>query len=66
MKAGLHSMDYEYSAIPEAAVLPACWPEFQHLLDTYASENQSTYGPTADMTWQGADPTHTAKAVGRK
>jgi uncharacterized damage-inducible protein DinB len=26
----------------------------------------STYGPTADVTWQGADPTHTADAAGRK
>lgn len=26
----------------------------------------STYGPTADVTWQGADPTVTAEAAGRK
>jgi uncharacterized damage-inducible protein DinB len=26
----------------------------------------STYGPTADVTWQGADPTHTVEAAGRK
>ncbi len=26
----------------------------------------STYGPTADVTWKGADPTHTAEAAGRK
>ena len=25
-----------------------------------------TYGPTADMTWAGADPTHTAAAAGRR
>lgn len=25
----------------------------------------STYGPTADVTWEGADPTHTAEAAGR-
>jgi uncharacterized damage-inducible protein DinB len=31
-------MDYDYSAIPEEAVPSAAWPEFQHLLDTYASE----------------------------
>jgi uncharacterized damage-inducible protein DinB len=24
-----------------------------------------TYGPTADVTWAGADPTHTASAAGR-
>ncbi len=26
----------------------------------------SSYGPTADVTWAGADPTHTADAAGRK
>lgn len=26
----------------------------------------ATYGPTADVTWQGADPTHTIAAAGRK
>src|SRR5262249_14977115 len=26
----------------------------------------ATYGPTADVTWQGADPTHTPDAAGRK
>jgi len=26
----------------------------------------STYGPTADVTWDGADPTHTVEAAGRK
>lgn len=26
----------------------------------------STYGPTADVTWKGADPTHSAEAAGRK
>ncbi|MGH9325634.1 MAG: DinB family protein [Terriglobia bacterium] len=26
----------------------------------------STYGPTADVTWKGADPTLTAEAAGRK
>ena len=25
----------------------------------------STYGPTADVTWQGADPTTTVEAAGR-
>jgi uncharacterized damage-inducible protein DinB len=25
----------------------------------------ATYGPTADVTWQGADPTHTVAAAGR-
>jgi hypothetical protein len=25
----------------------------------------STYGPTADVTWQGADPTRTVEAAGR-
>ena len=25
-----------------------------------------TYGPTADVTWEGADPTHTEEAAGRK
>ena len=25
-----------------------------------------TYGPTADLTWAGADPTHTADAAGRR
>ena len=24
-----------------------------------------TYGPTADVTWEGADPTHTPDAAGR-
>jgi uncharacterized damage-inducible protein DinB len=26
----------------------------------------STYGPTADVTWSGADPTHTVDASGRR
>ncbi len=26
----------------------------------------STYGPTADVTWTGADPTHSAAAAGRR
>lgn len=26
----------------------------------------STYGPTADVTWEGADPTHTLEAAGRR
>lgn len=26
----------------------------------------STYGPTADQTWQGADPTNSVEAAGRK
>ena len=26
----------------------------------------STYGPTADVTWSGADPTHTVDAAQRK
>jgi uncharacterized damage-inducible protein DinB len=26
----------------------------------------ATYGPTADVTWQGADPTHSLDAAGRK
>jgi len=26
----------------------------------------STYGPTADVTWKGADPTQTVEAAGRK
>jgi uncharacterized damage-inducible protein DinB len=26
----------------------------------------STYGPTADVIWDGADPTHTVEAAGRK
>ena len=26
----------------------------------------STYGPTADQTWEGADPTNTVEAAGRK
>jgi uncharacterized damage-inducible protein DinB len=26
----------------------------------------STYGPTADVTWEGADPTRTVEAAGRK
>ena len=26
----------------------------------------ATYGPTADVTWDGADPTHNADAAGRK
>ena len=26
----------------------------------------ATYGPTADVTWQGADPTHSVDAAGRK
>jgi uncharacterized damage-inducible protein DinB len=26
----------------------------------------STYGPTSDVTWDGADPTHTVDAAGRK
>src|SRR5579872_4717651 len=31
-------MKYEHSVIPEASVPPAASAEFQHLLDTYASE----------------------------
>ena len=26
----------------------------------------STYGPTADVTWEGADPTQTVRAASRK
>jgi hypothetical protein len=26
----------------------------------------STYGPTADVTWSGADPTQSVEAAGRK
>ena len=26
----------------------------------------ATYGPTADLTWEGADPTHNVDAAGRK
>jgi uncharacterized damage-inducible protein DinB len=26
----------------------------------------STYGPTADVVWDGADPTHTVEAASRK
>ena len=26
----------------------------------------ATYGPTADVTWEGADPSHSAEAAGRK
>jgi len=26
----------------------------------------STYGPTADVTWKGADPTRSVEAAGRK
>jgi len=29
-------------------------------------EVPATYGPTADVTWSGADPTHSAEAAGRK
>lgn len=29
-------------------------------------EVPSTYGPTADVTWEGADPTQTVQAAGRK
>ena len=29
-------------------------------------ELPSTYGPTADVTWEGADPTQTVQAAGRK
>ncbi len=29
-------------------------------------EVPSTYGPTADVTWEGADPTHSTEAAGRK
>jgi uncharacterized damage-inducible protein DinB len=29
-------------------------------------EVPSTYGPTADVTWKGADPTQTVEAAGRK
>ena len=28
-------------------------------------EVPATYGPTADVTWSGADPTHTVEAAGR-
>ena len=30
------------------------------------SKVPSTYGPTADVSWEGADPTHTTEAAGRK
>jgi uncharacterized damage-inducible protein DinB len=26
----------------------------------------STYGPTADVSWQGADPTYSVEAAGRR
>jgi hypothetical protein len=26
----------------------------------------ATYGPTADVRWSGADPTHTVDAAGRR
>jgi len=29
-------------------------------------EVPATYGPTADVTWSGADPTHSVEAAGRK
>jgi uncharacterized damage-inducible protein DinB len=29
-------------------------------------EVPSTYGPTADVIWTGADPTHSVEAAGRK
>ncbi|MBK7928083.1 MAG: hypothetical protein IPJ98_11525 [Bryobacterales bacterium] len=35
---------------------------YQRLLD---SPVLATYGPTADVTWEGADPTHTVEAASR-
>jgi uncharacterized damage-inducible protein DinB len=36
---------------------------YLRLLD---KEVPSVYGPTADVSWQGADPTHSVEAAGRK
>jgi uncharacterized damage-inducible protein DinB len=36
---------------------------YLRLLD---KEVPSTYGPTADVTWRGADPTNTVEAAGRR
>ena len=35
-------------------------------LRLFGSKVPSTYGPTADVSWDGADPTHTTDAAGRK
>ena len=36
---------------------------YLRLLD---KEVPSTYGPTADVSWEGADPTHSVEAAGRR
>jgi uncharacterized damage-inducible protein DinB len=41
-------MQYDYTAIPEAAVVRASNPIFQHLLDTYASETSKVIS-----VWRG-------------
>ena len=66
-------MRYAHTAIGDAEVPAAAFPFAQHLLATYASETNlldrrvpPTYGPTADVPWEGADPTHTEGAAGRR
>ena len=58
------AMQYEYTAISEAAVPRAVHPIFQHLLDTYASETSKVitvwrqFGP-ADMAFKSAERSST-------
>jgi uncharacterized damage-inducible protein DinB len=60
-------------------VRPRIWIFWRRLLHTCHHRTQltvylrllnkavpSTYGPTADVTWKGADPTQTIEAAGRK
>lgn len=57
-------MQYEYTAIPEAAVPRATNPVFQHLLDTYASETSKVVSVwrefrPEDMSFRAAERSST-------
>jgi hypothetical protein len=49
-------MMYRFSEVRESRIPLAASPIFQHLLDKPVP---AIYGPTADATWIGADPTYT-------
>jgi hypothetical protein len=49
--------------LPPNEILPAESPP--RCLRVLYERAPATYGPTADVTWQGADPTLATKAAGR-
>jgi hypothetical protein len=60
-------MKYADVVIKDDEVPVASSPIFQHIVKTYASESvPSTYGPTADVRWEGADPSQSIAAASRK